>query len=102
MFVLMRPQSKLRMMRSHTAVAGPQIKRMRSPWSERSMWGATPSRRSVSSTKTDALRANRWEPEGRILFAPPAQEPPHLRAFLLENWADPLQELTPRSAISLS
>ena len=90
MFVLMRPQSKLPMMRSHTAVAGPQIKRMRSPWSERSMWGATPSRRSVSSTKTDALRANLWEPEGRILFAPPLQEPPHLGSFIFKNWAGSL------------
>jgi len=38
--VLMRPQSKLPMMRSHTAVAGPRIKMMRFPWSEQSIVGS--------------------------------------------------------------
>ena len=51
------------------------------------MWGSYGDRRSVSSTKTDALGANRWEAEGRILCEPTRAGVPHLSGFIFESLA---------------
>ena len=63
---------------------GPQIKRMRSPWSEQSFVGELDRAVAVYRVQRpmSCLRT-----EGRILFEPPVQEPPHLRAFIFESWA---------------
>src|SRR5207302_347281 len=73
---------------------GPLIKRMRFPMGvSRTLWGSYAAHRSVSSTKTDALKREALGTEGRILFAPSRAGVPHLRGFTFESLARPSHQL---------